>query len=1254
VRVRFLLGPAGSGKTFRCLSEIGQALAAAPEGPPLVLVAPKQTTYQLERKLLAQPSICGYTRLHILSFERLARFVFEQWGQRAPELLDEEGRTMVLRGLLTKKRDELKLFRASARLTGFAQQLSLVLRELQRNQLTPELLRQLAAPMEETEGLSWKLQDFAALLGEYLAWLEAHGLQDGDCLLTKAAEAIQEAEGRGTRAEGGGQRSEVRGQRSEDGDQRPEHAARNANHSTLVSPHPVIAQLWVDGFAEFSAQELELLVALLPYCQQATVTLCLEGVPATSASWLSSWSVTRKTFEACRERFERVASVEAVTEALPRDSGKSRFAKKPVLQHLERRWAEPEPYEEGERRTANIEQRTLNVEPCLRLATCADPEAEAVLAAREIVRHVREGGRYREVMVLVRKLEGYHQPLQRVFARYEIPFFLDRRESVSHHPLAEVTRSALRTVTFGWARDDWFAALKTGLAPADEDEIDRLENEALARGWKGAAWQKAIVVADEPELTRWLAELHQRLLPPFHRLALALAVVQNKPTGAQLAAALREFWGELKVEQKLREWAGGAGLNPKSEIRNPKQIQKNGNTPKAEAATQGNASAVHATVWEQMNVWLDNVELAFPSEALSLREWLPILEAGLANLTVGLIPPALDQVLIGAIDRSRNPEVKLALVLGLNETVFPAPPQGPALLTDSDRVELEKRSVRMGGTARQQLARERYYAYIACTRASERVVLTSALCDANGSPLNPSPFLAHVHQLFRTLQIEQVPRALDWRESEHVNELIGPVLRMRSAECGVRNEEQGKVISNQWSVISGSEPQSEQGLEPAKHSALRIPHSALALPALSAVLERVRHLQNPRTDDQLSSELAGKLYGPVLRTSVSRMEQFAACPFKFFVHSGLRAQERKQFELDLREQGTFQHDVLALFHEELQKEGKRWREITPGEARECVERIARGLMAGYRDGLLEASEETRFLARTLTESLMDFIETLVGWMRHQYQFDPVAVELPFGEEEGGPPWGIELGSGTNVQVETAGAARAGAVRSGVGRRLELHGRIDRVDLFRDVGGQTALCVVVDYKSSQKQLDPVLLANGLQLQLLAYLNVLRHWPNPREWFDVTRLAPAGVFYVNLRGRYQRAPNRVEALAEQPGAARKSAYRHTGRFDARVLRQLDARPNAKEGDQFNYRLTKAGEIHKNCREALGTAEFEALLDSVETNLQSMGQQIYEGVAGVAPYRRGAATACDQCDYRSICRIDPWTHRYRVLRKAEPEGA
>src|SRR6185295_16069080 len=124
MQVRFLLGPAGSGKTFRCLSEIREALNEDSEKPPLLLLAPKQATFQLERQLLADPSLPGYTRLQILSFERLADFVLESLRRPAPRLLTDEGRVMVLRALLSQKKNDLKLFRASARLPGFAQQLN--------------------------------------------------------------------------------------------------------------------------------------------------------------------------------------------------------------------------------------------------------------------------------------------------------------------------------------------------------------------------------------------------------------------------------------------------------------------------------------------------------------------------------------------------------------------------------------------------------------------------------------------------------------------------------------------------------------------------------------------------------------------------------------------------------------------------------------------------------------------------------------------------------------------------------------------------------------------------------------------------------------------------------------------------------------------------------------------------------------------------------------------------------------------------
>ena len=136
VQVRLLSGPAGSGKTFHCLAAIRKLLAESPEGAPLVLLAPKQTTYQLERDLLTEDALIGYTRLHVLSFERLAWLMFGLVRRQEPQVLDHEGRLMVLRALLARHRDRLKIFHASARLSGFSAQMSQVLTEMENHQHT--------------------------------------------------------------------------------------------------------------------------------------------------------------------------------------------------------------------------------------------------------------------------------------------------------------------------------------------------------------------------------------------------------------------------------------------------------------------------------------------------------------------------------------------------------------------------------------------------------------------------------------------------------------------------------------------------------------------------------------------------------------------------------------------------------------------------------------------------------------------------------------------------------------------------------------------------------------------------------------------------------------------------------------------------------------------------------------------------------------------------------------------------------------
>lgn len=1104
MQVRFLLGPAGSGKTFRCLDEVRSALKESPEGPPLIFLAPKQATFQIERQLLSDDSLNGFTRLQILSFERLAQFVFEKLKVAPPQLLSDEGRVMVLRALLLRHEKELKLFRQSARRPGFAQQLSQLLREMQQHQFTPGKLRVMAAGKEVREELRDKLVDLALILEKYTHWLEENSLQDANRLLDLATDALRSA-------------------------------------SPAAQPALAISGLWLDGFAEMTPQEMDLLAAVMPFCDEATLAFCLDpDAYAADSSWLSIWNCVGVTFQKCRQRLEELPGCKVEVQTLQRHSTKSRFARNDDLARLERQWVRPAD-----------NARPLQDKNSIRIVECADVEAEAVFAAREILRFVRAGNRFRDCAVIVRDLERCHKSLVRIFSRYQIPFFLDRRESIAHHPLAELTRGALRTVAFDWQHDDLFAALKTGFGTVEETEIDRLENAALEFGWRGKKWR-------EPLPDEAFEQMRKKIFPPFETLFKGLADLDFAPNGEQLTKLLRRFWNDLRIEQRLEEWAH------KESDGSPNQRLND---------------STHSAVLTQMDSLLDNLALGFAREKLLLRDWLPILEAGLANLTVGVIPPVLDEVLIGAIDRARNPDLKLALVLGLNETVFPASPDSPAILTHTDRDDLR---MSFGMDLHGQLSRERFYGYLACTRASERLITALARNDAGGAVLNPSPFISHLKGIFADLLVEKFQDEAVLIEVENAAE-VAPLL-FANPDLMLQ--------------IAG---------------------------ALAGAAITVTPLREPDPQENLSAIVAERLYGPVLRTSVSRLEEFAACPFRFFVRSGLRAEERKLFELDGRERGSFQHDVLKCFHDGIIAEGKRWRDLTPEEARARIARIAAGLTSEFRSGLLNETAQSRFAAQTLTESLQDFVAVSIVWLREQNQFDPAKSELDFGDEE-------SLQAALEIDLEK-------------GRKLALKGRIDRVDLCCDKG--QAAAIVIDYKSSQKKLDPILVEHGVQLQLLAYLNVLRQWKNPREAFGVDKLIPAGVFYVNLRGRFENG-SRDEVLANA-GDSLRAAYRHTGRFDAGILKKLDGKCAC---DQFNYRLTKEGKLYANSIEALPREAFEQLLDDVETQLRNFGNAIFSGRANVDPYRKGKQTPCGFCDYAAACRIDPWTHSFRVLRPAKDE--
>jgi ATP-dependent helicase/DNAse subunit B len=120
-----------------------------------------------------------------------------------------------------------------------------------------------------------------------------------------------------------------------------------------------------------------------------------------------------------------------------------------------------------------------------------------------------------------------------------------------------------------------------------------------------------------------------------------------------------------------------------------------------------------------------------------------------------------------------------------------------------------------------------------------------------------------------------------------------------------------------------------------------------------------------------------------------------------------------------------------------------------------------------------------------------------------------------------------------------------------------------------------------------------------------------------------------------------------------AARGQSYQHRGRFSVAALPLLDQNcRTTNPSGQFACRLKRDGQPYANCSDPLPAERFAALLDQVEGQLQHMGREILAGAAQVDPYRKGATeSACDRCEYQSLCRIEPTTHNFRRL-EAPPD--
>jgi ATP-dependent helicase/nuclease subunit B len=1138
--VTFVLGRAGSGKTHRCFTSIIAALAKEPIGPPIYWLLPRQATFSAERELTCNSGLNGFMRARVLSFEQFGHEILrEQGGAGIPEVTSS-GRQMILGLLLRRHAAALKFFKGVARQPGLAAKLDATFCDFERSGKNAAdldvLLKEMSArPTDDSAGLLDKIHDLHLIYNAYSDYL---------------------------------------GQDRLDQHQRLLNVLRLLESCTSIRQ----AIVYVDGFLEFTEYERRVLAKLGKLCRHVEITLPIDPRsevirhPDLLPADLSLFHKVEMAYRRLRMVFrEESAPVDDPPVLL---SETHRF-KTAALRAVEQ-------YAFGV-----IEMPPDRSAQGITLIEASTRTAEVDAAARHIKTLLAGGHRLRDIAVLVRDLSSYDELIQVSFSEHGIRYFVDRRREAAHHPLLQFVRAILMIAQQPWPHEWMMALVKTGLAGLTRSEADALENYVLAHRIQGDGWgasepwafgDKTILrgedagESDEGELETPgprvnVIDGHRRQIVEAVR---PLIDAGRSATVRQLVAAVFTVMESFRVRATLSSWMAQADADGEYPLKNE-----------------------HAQVWKSLVELFDEMVDLVGDEVATLAGFQEILEAGLAAFDLGVTPPTVDEVLVGQVDRTRTPELRAVLVLGLNEGCFPRAPRDDSVLSDSDRSELHRRSLDVSPAGDRLLLDEHLYGYLAFTSASESLYVSRTMMDAARKPLGASAFFRRIEKIF---QIK--PVVISGDESELI---ATPRQLVTSLMQWVRNLDENQPIdaASPWPALYhwlATHPQAGDAVDRARDRAWR------ALAYDNAVA--------------LSPEIGQQLFSSPLTTDVRQLETFAACPFQHYLRFGLALQPRDEDQgvtgMDL---GQVYHRVLDRVVSDLLRQRKTWADLTDSQKQRVLKQAVQKIGGALRDEVLLSSARNRYLLQRIEHTLGQVISSQKA-VAGRGTFTTAFSKVQFGDD---------------------GALPAYVLKTPRQREVRLRGKIDRVD----VNAANNEACAIDYRLGDKSLSLTEVYHGLSLELLTYLLVLEA---SGEALAGRKLTPAAAFYVRMLRSMGDVDHPSEAISPEDPIFHLAA-KPRGLIDEQFVKLMDAEFTSGRSDVINASINKDGTFgHKGTTDVATGDELAALLDHIRQRLGELADGVLDGEIGIRPYMLGKKTPCPQCSYRTICRFE--SHGYRAI--------
>ena len=903
------------------------------------------------------------------------------------------------------------------------------------------------------------------------------------------------------------------------------------------------AIIYIDEFVGFTTQEYEIIAKLMQLAKEVNITICTDNL-------VQQEDADKDIFYANKNTGIKLINLAKEYGIEIKDDVKltvlHRF-KNEELKHLEENFYAV-PYKTYKEETKNIKMFLAN-----------NQYTEIEHTAAEIVKLVRnENYRYKDISVITKNLNLYSSLIKVIFAGYNIPVFIDEKKELSENILVKFLIAVLEICNKNWSYEAVFNYLKTGFVNIDKEEIFKLENYCIRWGIKGNKWYKEdwnYIGKDEyteEELTR-LNELRRMIVTPIRKLQ---EKARKDNSFINLTKILYEFLEEMKIEEVITS-----------------KIEKLEEKGFIEIANEYESS------FKVLIELFDEIVLVFGEEKTTFDKYMSILKIGLKNTGLGKIPATQDQVIVGDVSRSRSHKVRAVFIIGINDGEFPSIYKDEGFFNDKDREYLKAQGFELANGSLENLYEENFNIYKAFTIAEEKLFLLYASSDNEGRTLRPSILITKLKKIYPKLK-ETSDIITQEKEIITTNNTFDNLIEKLNAY------QEGEEIEAIWfDVLKYYE------------------NNLLWKGRLQKSLEGIKYTNVP---EKIKPEFIKKLYGETLHTTISRLERYRSCPFSFYLEYGLKLKEKKSLKLQPIDTGSFMHEVIDEFFEEVSTKSISIKDLDKAEIEKIVKQIIEEKLNLKVNYIFKSIPKfmvlTNRLCRLVTLSIVYIVQGLQAT-----DFEVVGNEIEFKNGKEYKP--IE------ITIED-------------GRKVEITGKIDRIDLAKDETGKYIR--IIDYKSSAKDINLNEVLAGLQLQLITYLDAVC------EEKDVI---PAGVLYFGLtEPKLDKVKNSKNITDEEVEQKIREHFRMNGLVlaEMNVINMMDN--NLKDGEKSTtipVKLKKDGSMDKTSK-VVSRKEFEILQKYVKKTLGEISKEILDGNIDIKPYYnvKNKRKPCEYCVYGSIC--------------------